>query len=138
MTGPGPGKIEIDCEKVEIEIGRKTLTLRPKIYIHIKGWSLARVTHIDIEHENIENVLGIKRGEIVGGFLIRHRTNVEIISKKFRLKIYSKTLLKLVPENYKGGCVIGGKMGGIFIGIRKELIQILEEYGKTRGYEPKK
>lgn len=46
MSGPGEGKIKL--EKVDV-------------YIHLKGRSNARITHIDIESEDIAGV--IKDGE---------------------------------------------------------------------------
>ncbi len=42
MTGPGEGKYELKGAKV---------------YIHEKGKSLARITHIDIEHPDINKII---------------------------------------------------------------------------------
>ncbi|NPA69354.1 MAG: hypothetical protein GXO26_00970 [Crenarchaeota archaeon] len=138
MTGPGPGKIEIDCEKLIIISGTKTLTIIPRVYIHIKGWSLARVTHIDVEHDDLCEILNIKPREIIGGILINSKDNIEVKTRKAILKIYSKILTSLIPTNYRGGCVIGGKIGGVFIGVRKEIIRILEKYGEKHGYAPRR
>jgi len=70
MSGPGYGKHEIKGVKV---------------YIHEKGKSLARVTHIDIESPVIAEI--IKEGEI--------------------------TFVK-------------GKKGGIFIALKKDMIERAE------------
>ncbi len=137
MTGPGPGKIEIDCEKMIVRLCKKTITIIPKVYIHIRGWSLARVTHIDVEHEKINEILNIKPREIVGGILINNKEKINVRTRKAIFEIYSKTLTSLIPEAYRGGCVVGGKIGGIFIGVRREIIKILEEYGQKFGYPPK-
>ncbi len=137
MTGPGPGKIEIDCRKIDIYIRNHVISITPRLYIHIKGWSLARVTHIDIEHDNINNIINLEPRQVIGAVLIKHKDSIEVKSRKFILKIYSQTLLKLIPDKYKGGCVIGGKIGGIFIGIKRELIKIFEKFGTQMGYTPK-
>lgn len=47
MSGPGEGKY---------------LLKKVKVYVHEKGKSMAQVTHIDIESEDIANI--IKEGEI--------------------------------------------------------------------------
>ncbi len=71
MTGPGEGKHEVGDVKV---------------YIHEKGKSLARITHIDIE---------------------------------------SETLAKIIKP--KETTYVGGKPGGIFIGLKKEMLKRAEK-----------
>tara|TARA_Y100000310_G_C20656788_1_gene802389 strand:+ start:1733 stop:1969 length:237 start_codon:yes stop_codon:yes gene_type:complete len=70
MSGPGEGKIEI-----------KGL----KAYIHVKGKSNARITHIDFEHPLINKII------------------------KPREATYC-----------------AGKLGGCFIGLKKEMIKRAE------------
>lgn len=59
MSGPGEGKRELKGAKV---------------YVHEKGKSLARITHIDVEHPDINRI--IKPGEATyaagkrGGFFV--------------------------------------------------------------------
>jgi hypothetical protein len=59
MSGPGEGKIELKGAKV---------------YIHEKGKSMARITHIDVEHPALNDI--IKDGEATyaagkpGGFFV--------------------------------------------------------------------
>jgi len=71
MTGPGPGK---------------KLLGKANVYIHEKGKSRARVTHIDIE---------------------------------------LKELNKIVKPNE--ATYVQGKSGGVFIGLKKEMIKKAEK-----------
>jgi len=59
MTGPAEGKIELK---------------NAKIYIHVKGKSLARITHIDVEHPKLNQIIKPKEATYCagkqGGFFI--------------------------------------------------------------------
>jgi len=74
MSGPGEGKFEIKGVKA---------------YIHIKGKSNARITHLDIESDEIAEI---------------------------------------VKEKEATYCA--GKPGGVFIGLKKEMIQRAERLAK--------
>jgi len=52
MSGPGEGKIELK---------------NAKVYIHVKGKSLARITHIDIEQEDINEIIKDKEATYCAG-----------------------------------------------------------------------
>jgi len=71
MSGPSEGKIELNSVKA---------------YIHIKGKSHARITHIDIE---------------------------------------SPELNKIIKPKESAYC--GGKPGGVFIGLKKNMIKRAEK-----------
>lgn len=72
MSGPGEGKHELKGAKV---------------YIHEKGKSLARITHIDVEHEDINKI--IKPGESTyaagkpGGFFVGLKKEMLKRAEKF-------------------------------------------------------
>jgi len=74
MSGPGEGKIKLG---------------KADVYIHIKGKSQARITHIDIELDKLNKI--IKPGE---------------------------------------NTYLGGKEGGVFIGLKKEMIKRAENLKK--------
>ncbi len=74
MSGPGEGKIKLG---------------KADVYLHVKGKSNARVTHVDIELPALNKI--IKPGE---------------------------------------GTYVQGKEGGVFIGLKKEMIQRAERKGK--------
>lgn len=52
MTGPGEGK---------------KLLRGAKVYIHEKGKSFARITHIDVEHPMINKIIKPKEATYCGG-----------------------------------------------------------------------
>jgi len=67
MSGPGEGKIKLG---------------KADVYLHVKGKSNARITHIDIEN---------------------------------------KVLNKIIKDKEATYCA--GKQGGIFIGLKKEMLK---------------
>ena len=74
MSGPGEGKIKIG---------------KADVYIHLKGKSGARITHLDIELPELNKI--IKPGE---------------------------------------NTYVGGIRGGVFIGLKKEMIKRAEKKKK--------
>lgn len=74
MSGPGEGKIKIG---------------KADVYVHLKGKSNARITHIDIELDKLNEI--IKDGEAT---------------------------------------YVAGKPGGVFIGLKKEMIKRAERARK--------
>ena len=74
MSGPGEGKIKLG---------------KADVYLHLKGKSNARITHIDIELDELNDI--IKDGE---------------------------------------STYVGGKTGGVFIGLKKEQIIRAEKKAK--------
>ncbi len=71
MSGPGEGKINLG---------------KAEVYLHVKGKSNARITHIDIE---------------------------------------SSELNKIIKD--KESSYVAGKPGGVFIGLKKEMIKRAEK-----------
>lgn len=77
MSGPGPGKIKLGTAEV---------------YIHLKGYSNARITHIDIELDELNKI--IESGEAT---------------------------------------YVQGKEGGVFIGLKRGMIEKAETLGKANS-----
>ena len=71
MTGPGEGKIKLG---------------KADVYIHLKGKSNARITHVDIELDELNKIIKDKEASYVAG-----------------------------------------KPGGVFIGLKKEMIKRAEK-----------
>ena len=76
MSGPGEGKIKLG---------------KAEVYLHVKGKSNARITHIDIELDELNDI--IKDGE---------------------------------------NTYVGGKPGGVFIGLKKNMIDRAEKKAKGK------
>jgi uncharacterized metal-binding protein len=53
MSGPGIGKLLL--EDVRVFVDNKEI--KADVYIHVKGFSLARVTHLDIESDELNKIL---------------------------------------------------------------------------------
>ncbi len=76
MSGPGEGKIFLG---------------KADVYLHEKGKSMARVTHIDIELDKINDIIKDKESSYVGG-----------------------------------------KEGGVFIGLKEEMLKRAEKIIKKK------
>jgi hypothetical protein len=126
MTGPGEGKFLIDAE-VYLNADK----IYAEVYIHLKGYSYARVTHLDIESEKL-NLLRPKSGIF---------TNIHGIKDGLRLTVANQTvevrcklLNSVLKENERTRTWVGGKINGIYIGFRKFHIEKLENLcGLLRG-----
>ena len=143
MTGPGPGKIPLDanvlfCSK------NKCIEVSCEVYLHVKGWSLARVTHLDIECPVMNELLAPKRHMYL--LLVIKDDELRL---KLRNPVYVKPLGLLVREirvvygelanslgNGRTWVYVGGKAGGIFLGFKKEYVEKLEALAASKGVAP--
>ncbi len=130
MTGPAPGKIRLHNAKVFVKTSSsRTLLENAEVYIHLKGYSRARVTHIDVEHPKLNEIIPVKGG----GFyrILWHPRGIEISLSRLlpglSIIIEDQILAKLMKPMEKSWCYVGGKAGGIFIGLKKHLIERLEK-----------
>jgi len=122
MTGPGEGKLPLDAK---VYLNAEELP-NVSVYIHLKGYSRATVTHLDVEHPKLNSIIPPKAKTfswIVGienGILI-------ITTKEDKVQILHPLLNKVLQRGEKTRTLVGGKFGGIFIGFRKREISKLEE-----------
>ncbi len=122
MTGPGEGKLPLDAK---VHLNAEELP-NASVYIHLKGYSRATVTHLDIEHPKLNSIIPPKAKTsnwIVGienGLLI-------VTSKGDKVQIIHPLLNKVLQRGEKTKTLVGGKFGGIFIGFRKREINKLEQ-----------
>jgi hypothetical protein len=126
MTGPGEGKLPLENAKVFID----NKEIKADVYIHVKGFSLARVTHLDVESEELNNVLRPKEG----GFFSIHGVDggIEIKFGKNRVKVLHEFLNEVLKKGEKTRTWVGGKESGIYIGFKKEQIVKLEKIAKEK------
>ncbi len=139
MTGPGAGKIPLKA-KVTL-IGPENLEVSAEVYLHVKGYSLARVTHLDIEFPGAESLIR-GNGEfltligIKDGFMIDFGNFRKFNKRKFKyLKLAAPELKDLLPAPERTRAFIGRKYGGIFIGFRKDYIKKLEDLARKLAPE---
>ena len=135
MTGPGPGKIRLRATvTIASPNGVTELGLGDvEVYLHVKGWSWAPVTHIDVEAPGIERelvggpgrgvyglVVPLEAGFVFrpfrGGFTLTVRgVNDPVLSRVFR------------PDLDPSPGFLGGKRGGVFVGFKSHVLRRLEE-----------
>ena len=130
MTGPAPGKLKVNDAKVSIVSPNGVEVLEDaEVYIHVKGWTLARVTHLDIEHPDLNNYIPPK---ITGYYPIIGtgwglRIDLSKLIKGLWIDVESKLLsMELIRYGERTWVYLGGKEGGIFLGFRKEYVRRLE------------
>jgi len=121
LTGPGEGKIKLNASVyVNGELLRDV-----DVYIHVKGYSLARVTHLDIEHPKINEFIKPHSGAflkiigIKGGLMVKGR--------RWTLIVKSPVLRDLLTIGEETYAWVGGKIGGLYIGFKKKYIEKLED-----------
>ncbi|MEM5874492.1 MAG: hypothetical protein QW641_01000 [Candidatus Aenigmatarchaeota archaeon] len=122
MTGPGEGKLLLNGAKVYLNNEK----IPAEVYIHVKGYSLARVTHLDIEHEKSNSIIEAEKGGFFTIYGIEKGIKIDF-GKKFVLVIYD-FLSKVLSKGEK----IRAWVGGIYIGFRKEQIVKLEKIAKEK------
>jgi hypothetical protein len=144
MSGPAYGKLELKNVKVYLRTKDKKFLLKdPIVYIHVKGYALARVTHLDIEHETLEKIILPKKGEFLSihgiedgiEIVLENLKEIEFKGKKIeveKIEILHPFLTEVLGKNEKTRTWVGGKVGGIYIGFRKEQIEKLEAIVKER------
>lgn len=142
MTGPGPGKIPVKADVLLIT-RQGIVKLDPcDVYVHVKGYSRARVTHVDIESP----ILSIPDEK--GGVYAR----VYRLEEGFRLlltkpiKLPEGITVREIIVKWSGPSLlepgeatvafIGFKEGGIYVGFKKNVIVRLEEFARKRGVPP--
>ena len=135
MTGPCKGKVPI---KVEVTLYNNHIwKVDVDAYIHIKGYALARITHLDLESDELkfENKVEGYGAIIVGkenGFVVIPRE--PLVKGKHRYTKIKISGLNIIEKGKRVGGYLGLKEGGIFVGFKKEILQRLEEI--ARKIEP--
>ncbi len=131
MTGPSVGKVSID-----VEVFFEDKPIKCDVYIHVKGYSRALVTHLDIEGFDVyadkKYIPAVVVGKLDGVSIILSEpiTVGSMKVKKIRIKG-----LRILSAGDRSGAYLGIKEGGVFLGMRKELIKKLEEIAKEKEPE---
>ncbi|HID72682.1 TPA: hypothetical protein EYP38_01960, partial [Candidatus Micrarchaeota archaeon] len=119
MTGPAPGKVLLrgarvfvctpgGCEEVE----------GAEVYIHLKGYSRARVTHLDVEAERLNELVPPKGG---GFHKLRRadggiRVDLSRLMRGLSIVVKHEAIADLLKPGEEFWCYVGGKPGGVYIG----------------------
>ncbi len=126
MTGPGPGKVKLDVSVVLVYAG-SVERLEADVYLHLRGWSRARVTHLDVEAPGVERLVG-GLGSGVGAWIRSITAGIAVEPRGLPWRLELRGDILNVLERV-GGCrgFVGGKHGGIFIGMESKCLRMLEE-----------
>lgn len=142
MTGPAPGKLPVNAD-VELCKAEGCRRLDARVYVHLRGWSRARVTHIDIEAPGIETLVQPGRGRrgvyvrVYGTYNGLTITPLENVNWKIVIKS-SDPLLHPIPPGESCIGFLGAKRGGLYLGLSSPYHRILERLAETyRGVAPR-
>jgi len=129
MTGEAYGKLKIKDVKVFLVENDRRKEIPSNVYIHVKGFALARVTHLDIEAKNIEKLIRKEKGDFLSIYGIENGLKIKLNEKTF-LEIIHPLMNKILKNNEKTRTWVGKKEDGIYIGFRKEEVRKLEKIAK--------
>jgi len=129
------GKIKLNAQTFLMPRRDK---LCASVYVHLKGYARARVSHLDVEkvglggvvhrgRGNFLEVKGIKQGIEV---TMRESKEIEIDGRKSKVSsiiILDPLLNEVLEEDKSTRAWVGRKYDGIYIGFRKEEIEKLEK-----------
>ena len=108
--------------------------LDAEVYLHLRGWSRAPVTHLDVEAPGLEDRLVGGAGRGVGAWIacLVDGVSVEPRVLPWRLELRGDEVLASL--RYMGGCrgYVGGKRGGVFIGMESRCLRVLEAVARER------
>lgn len=137
MTGPAEGKVRITASisLVVDELGEEEVPFEATTYIHLKGYANAKVTHLDFEGGDMEEL-----AEMLELTDRDARPDIRAVNNLLYLTVRDNVLVIELPFNLPEiACRghMGYKEGGIYLGLCRELIEALEGYAyEVSGLEP--
>ena len=126
MTAPAEGKLPLVAN---VYLNEEELQ-NAHVYVHLKGYARATVTHLDIEHPSLFDLIPPKVRTFIwimgieDGILIR-------TEKGDMVKVLCPLFNTVLPRGGKTKTCVGGKFSGIFIGFQKRELTKLEAIAET-------
>jgi len=126
--------------KAKVLVGSRELNC--DVYLHVKGYSRARVTHVDVECDELNEAVppgahayatAYTRG---GELRVRFREPLKAFGFARELAIRCPDLAAALAP-MRDTVYVGGKEGGIFIGFKREQIRKLEAFASSLGVPPR-
>ena len=138
MTGPAAGKFPLKARVFFLSGDKRKKVEDAMVYIHLKGYARARVTHLDIEHKALGKLIHRGKGNFLdiegvrGGAIIRPKIEIqiELLGREIEvqgLAVLSPILNEVLKEGETTRTWVGRKFDGIYIGFRRNEITKLEE-----------
>jgi len=125
MTGPAEGKLRLPAH---VFLNKKEI--EADVYVHLKGYAFARVTHLDIESKKLNLGIGKEKGKN-GDFLVIYGIDEGLDIPAINLIISCPQLNYILGPAKKTRTWVGQKVDGVYIGFKKEQILKLEKLAKT-------
>jgi hypothetical protein len=121
MTAPIEGKLLLDAH---VYLNDEELE-NAQVYVHLKGYARATVTHLDIEHLELTGIIPPKTRTFI--WLIGIEDGILIRTEKGdTVKVIQPLLSNVLGRGEKTKTCVGGKFNGLFIGFRKRELTKLE------------
>jgi len=146
VTGPGEGKVLLEA-LVELCSKSRCIPVECDVYLHVKGYSLARVTHVDLEADIFNEVIKPRKSQYCrysvsnGRIYVYLREQVYVNSLNImvrKIKVTCKELADAIGEGTRSWVYVGGKYGGVFLGFKKPQVEKLERLAVELGVPPRK
>jgi len=129
------GKFRLDASTILMPSEKK---IDAEVYIHLKGYARARVSHLDIEKIGLGKVIHRGRGnflEIRGvenglEVILREKRQIDLNGEEIAVSsiVLDCPLLNEIIEKEKSSKAwVGRKYDGIYIGFRKAELERLEK-----------
>jgi hypothetical protein len=129
LTGPAEGKLPLEARVILHLNGERRELKEAEVYVHLKGYALARVTHLDVEHGFLNTFFKPKGGRFLT--IVGVDGGLEVRFQKGKIMILSLLLNRVLGPGEATRTWVGGKYGGIYIGFRKAQIERLEGLAET-------
>jgi len=141
------GKVELEASTVLMP---SETEIDAAVYIHLKGYARARVSHLDIEKMGLGKVIHRGRGNflelrgIKDGLEIILRENRQVVLDRKEVMVSSIVLSNpllstIIRKGESANAWVGRKYDGIYIGFRKAELEKLEKLTLEKfGMEPLK
>ncbi len=148
MTGPIKGKLKIDADVYFLSKDGEVKLEDVSVYVHVKGYARARVTHLDIEdgvvkklihrgRGNFLNIRGVARGIIIQAKMEREIEAAGKILKVWGLEVVNSELNSILAVGETTRTWVGRKYDGLYIGFRKNEVLKLEKMALEKfGLKP--
>jgi len=145
MTKKVHGKFRLEASTILMPCGRK---INAEVYIHLKGYARARVSHIDIEKMGLGRVIRRGRGnflEIRGvenglEVVLREKRQIVLDGEEVAVSSIVTTcplLNEIIEKEKSTRAWIGRKYDGIYIGFRRAELERLEKLALEKfGIKP--
>jgi hypothetical protein len=141
------GKVRLEAHAFLMPCQRK---IDAEVYVHLKGYARARVSHLDVEKMGLGRVIHRGRGnflEIKGvkdglEIVLREKRQIILDGEEFAVTsvVVACPLLNEIVENEKSTRAwVGRKYDGIYMGFRKAELEKLEKLALEKsGMRPLK